>query len=265
MQLPVLLDRSRPDSLTSQLAEQLRDAIRRNRIAGGTRLPSSRQLSEQLSISRNTVVRAYDALVAEGFRRFSPGVRDFRLQAAAGQPAAAAGAGLSCRGGRDGRLRSDARSHAHDPGAEPAQSEPQPPFVRLLSRTAERRPVSSEDLAPVAATEPLPGRRGRPRALRRPFRPDRAAIRDSGPSGGDARRRRRSQRHRHRQAESRKASISRRACFSARARSGWSKRRATRARPTRSRRPARASSACRSTRRACRRRRCPNAPPDCSI
>ena len=67
MQLPVLLDRSRPDSLTSQLAEQLRDAIRRRRIAGGTRLPSSRQLSEQLSISRNTVVRAYDALVAEGF------------------------------------------------------------------------------------------------------------------------------------------------------------------------------------------------------
>jgi GntR family transcriptional regulator/MocR family aminotransferase len=67
MQLPVLLDRSRPDSLTSQLAEQLRDAIRRRRIAGGTRLPSSRQLSEQLSISRNTVVRAYDALVAEGY------------------------------------------------------------------------------------------------------------------------------------------------------------------------------------------------------
>src|SRR5271168_1760387 len=67
MQLPVLLDRSRTDSLTSQLAEQLRDAIRRSRIAGGTRLPSSRRLSEQLSISRNTVVRAYDALVAEGF------------------------------------------------------------------------------------------------------------------------------------------------------------------------------------------------------
>src|SRR5271167_3017706 len=67
MQLPVLLDRSRTDSLTSQLAEQLRDAIRRNRIGGGTRLPSSRRLSEQLSISRNTVVRAYDALVAEGF------------------------------------------------------------------------------------------------------------------------------------------------------------------------------------------------------
>jgi GntR family transcriptional regulator/MocR family aminotransferase len=67
MQLPVLLDRSRSDSLTSQLTEQLREAIRRKRIAAGARLPSSRQLSEQLAISRNTVVRAYDALMAEGF------------------------------------------------------------------------------------------------------------------------------------------------------------------------------------------------------
>jgi len=64
MQLPVLLDRSRSESLTAQLTEQLREAIRRKRIAGGTRLPSSRQLSEQLAISRNTVVRAYDALMA---------------------------------------------------------------------------------------------------------------------------------------------------------------------------------------------------------
>jgi GntR family transcriptional regulator/MocR family aminotransferase len=67
MQIPVLLDRSRPEPLTDQLVEQLRDAIRHNRIPQGTRLPSSRQLSEQLAISRNTVVRAYDGLVAEGY------------------------------------------------------------------------------------------------------------------------------------------------------------------------------------------------------
>jgi len=67
MQIPVLLDRSRPETLTSQLVEQLRDAIRHNRIPSGTRLPSSRQLSEQLAVSRNTVVRAYDGLVAEGY------------------------------------------------------------------------------------------------------------------------------------------------------------------------------------------------------
>jgi GntR family transcriptional regulator/MocR family aminotransferase len=67
MQIPLLLDRSRPETLTSQLVEQLREAIRRNRIPAGTRLPSSRQLSEQLAVSRNTVVRAYEGLGAEGY------------------------------------------------------------------------------------------------------------------------------------------------------------------------------------------------------
>jgi GntR family transcriptional regulator/MocR family aminotransferase len=66
MQLPVLLDRSRPDSLTNQLVEQLRDAIRRTLIAPGARLPSSRRLAEQLDVSRNTVVRAYEELSIEG-------------------------------------------------------------------------------------------------------------------------------------------------------------------------------------------------------
>jgi GntR family transcriptional regulator / MocR family aminotransferase len=66
MQIPVLLDRARRQPLTSQLVEQLRDAIRHARIRPGTRLPSTRQLSEQLSVSRNTVIRAYDVLTVEG-------------------------------------------------------------------------------------------------------------------------------------------------------------------------------------------------------
>jgi GntR family transcriptional regulator/MocR family aminotransferase len=67
MQIPLLLDRSRPSSLTSQLIEQLRDAILQGRIAPGARMPSSRKLAEQLSISRNTVVHAYEALLIEGY------------------------------------------------------------------------------------------------------------------------------------------------------------------------------------------------------
>ena len=67
MQLPVLLDRSRRESLTTQIIEQLRDSIRQGRIPHGTRLPSSRRLSEQLEVSRNTVIRAYDALIVEGY------------------------------------------------------------------------------------------------------------------------------------------------------------------------------------------------------
>ncbi|BCJ89836.1 hypothetical protein IZ6_05710 [Terrihabitans soli] len=67
MQIPVLLDRSRSESLTAQLVEQFRDAIRHGRVAPGTRLPSSRRLADQLDIARNTVVRAYETLEIEGY------------------------------------------------------------------------------------------------------------------------------------------------------------------------------------------------------
>jgi len=72
MQISVLLDRSRPESLTAQMVDQIREAIRCARIAPGTRLPSSRRLSEQLAISRNTVVRAYDLLLMEGIVESRP-------------------------------------------------------------------------------------------------------------------------------------------------------------------------------------------------
>ncbi len=72
MQISVLLDRSRPESLTTQMVDQIREAIRCTRIGPGTRLPSSRRLSEQLAISRNTVVRAYDLLLMEGIVESRP-------------------------------------------------------------------------------------------------------------------------------------------------------------------------------------------------
>jgi GntR family transcriptional regulator/MocR family aminotransferase len=72
MQISVLLDRSGPESLTTQMVDQIREAIRCARIGPGTRLPSSRRLSEQLAISRNTVVRAYDLLLMEGIVESRP-------------------------------------------------------------------------------------------------------------------------------------------------------------------------------------------------
>ena len=72
MQIPVLLDRSRSEPLTGQLVTQLRDAIRRDMIPNGTRMPSTRRLSEQLGVSRNTAVRAYDILVLEGYAETRP-------------------------------------------------------------------------------------------------------------------------------------------------------------------------------------------------
>jgi GntR family transcriptional regulator/MocR family aminotransferase len=72
MQMPLVLDPSAGQSLTSQLVGQLRDAIRRGRIARGAKLPSSRRLSEQLGVSRNTVVRAYEELSSEGYVEARP-------------------------------------------------------------------------------------------------------------------------------------------------------------------------------------------------
>ena len=45
----------------------LRDAIRVGRLRAGTRLPSSRALSADLGIARNTVAEVYSQLVAEGW------------------------------------------------------------------------------------------------------------------------------------------------------------------------------------------------------
>jgi GntR family transcriptional regulator / MocR family aminotransferase len=66
VRIPIDLDRSLAQSLTTQLADQLREAIREGRIPAGARLPSSRELAEQLSLARNTVVRAYETLTIEG-------------------------------------------------------------------------------------------------------------------------------------------------------------------------------------------------------
>lgn len=67
MQIPLLLDRSRPATLAAQIVEQLRDAIVQHRIAPGARMPSSRKLAAQLDVSRNTVVRAYEWLMIESY------------------------------------------------------------------------------------------------------------------------------------------------------------------------------------------------------
>jgi GntR family transcriptional regulator/MocR family aminotransferase len=72
VQVSLLLDRSRPDTLTAQLVSQFKEAIRVGRIAPGVRLPSSRRLSEQLGIGRNTVVRAYETLEIECYVESRP-------------------------------------------------------------------------------------------------------------------------------------------------------------------------------------------------
>jgi DNA-binding GntR family transcriptional regulator len=54
------------EPLYRQLYRFLRSAIERGEPAGGSRLPSTRGLAEQLRVSRNTVLTAYEMLAADG-------------------------------------------------------------------------------------------------------------------------------------------------------------------------------------------------------
>jgi DNA-binding transcriptional MocR family regulator len=61
------LDRDSPLPLAQQIESQLMALLRQGRLAAGARLPSIRRLAAQLGVSPNTVVVAYDRLVAEGW------------------------------------------------------------------------------------------------------------------------------------------------------------------------------------------------------
>src|SRR5438105_4333939 len=60
------LDRSSPVPLADQIEARLRELVERGALTAGVRLPSTRQLAGQLSVSANTVVTGYDRLVAAG-------------------------------------------------------------------------------------------------------------------------------------------------------------------------------------------------------
>lgn len=61
------IELDRRQGLSRQLYQALRQRILEGRLSSGTRLPASRDLALSLSISRNSVMRAYDQLHAEGF------------------------------------------------------------------------------------------------------------------------------------------------------------------------------------------------------
>ena len=61
------VDRSSDDPMHRQIYGALRRFILDGQIAAHTLLPSTRSLAEDLKVGRNTVIAAYDQLLAEGF------------------------------------------------------------------------------------------------------------------------------------------------------------------------------------------------------
>ncbi|MDQ4039785.1 MAG: winged helix-turn-helix domain-containing protein, partial [Actinomycetota bacterium] len=65
--LPLSLQRASGRSLTSQVADQVRELVRTGVLRPGDRLPSIRALAADLPVARAGVEQAYDQLIAEGW------------------------------------------------------------------------------------------------------------------------------------------------------------------------------------------------------
>ncbi len=70
--LYIELERDHKRSIAKQIYSQIRTKVLSGELKAGEKLPSTRELSKELVISRNTVLAAYDMLVAEGFAYSSP-------------------------------------------------------------------------------------------------------------------------------------------------------------------------------------------------
>lgn len=88
--LHLIVDRA-AGGVAAQIARELREAVRRGRLAAGVRLPASRELARDLGLSRGVVVEAYEQLVAEGFLISRTGAGT-TVAPAAGRPTAVSSA-----------------------------------------------------------------------------------------------------------------------------------------------------------------------------
>lgn len=61
------LDKGPKRSYTTQIYRQVREKILNGELKSGERLPTTRALSSELSVSRNTILSAYDMLMSEGY------------------------------------------------------------------------------------------------------------------------------------------------------------------------------------------------------
>jgi GntR family transcriptional regulator/MocR family aminotransferase len=90
------LDKHSTVAMHAQIEARVRDAIRSGRLPAGTAVPPSRQLADELGLSRGVVVEAYQQLTAEGylvsqvgsFTRVAPGVARNPTSTATSAPAA---------------------------------------------------------------------------------------------------------------------------------------------------------------------------------
>jgi GntR family transcriptional regulator/MocR family aminotransferase len=158
----------RGDPLYRQVYSGLRHAILAGTFAAGQRLPSTRDLAEQLGISRTVVVLAYDQLLAEGFVAGRTGSGTYVANGLAARRASNAEAPASVKLSRFGTFAASVASAVSFPahrsptprydfayGRSDVDSFPFEIWRRMLLRRAREAPIRELDYGPPGGSEAL--------------------------------------------------------------------------------------------------------------
>jgi GntR family transcriptional regulator/MocR family aminotransferase len=162
--IPLLTDQ---EPLSRQIYLWFRQAILRRVMVGAERLPSTRELAEQLHVSRTVVVLAYEQLLAEGFVAGRAGSGTYVADVLAGDHAGARSSRVKVRLSRYGRAVG-AAAKINFPG------KPLPPlrydfaygrsdvevfplemWRRMLLRNARKASIRALDYGPTAGSAAL--------------------------------------------------------------------------------------------------------------
>lgn len=123
-------------NLSRQVAQALREAVRKGDIQPGDALPSTRLLAASLQVARGTVIEAYEQLIAEGFLESKGGVGT-RVAQALAEPQPASEPRASRR-----RI------------ARPGLPEPAATFARIAREFRPLAPVPFAISVPIGLTAP---------------------------------------------------------------------------------------------------------------
>jgi GntR family transcriptional regulator / MocR family aminotransferase len=158
--------------------EALRTAIREGRLAAGSRLPSTRDLAQQLGLARGTVTQAYEQLIAEGWltARTKAGTRV--AEGAADSAAAAASLPGASPVRPASPLAASAPRHDFSPGRPDLSSFPRSAWARAQRRAIQEAPAEAfgygDPRGHLECRTALAGYLGRVRGVRVP--PERLLI-----------------------------------------------------------------------------------------
>lgn len=101
MKLKVRVNRSKPESMTRQITNQLTGLIETGALVAGELLPSERTMADTLGVARNVVRRSYDYLTSGGHVE-SEGRKGRRVRAQSSTRKSGGSANASYKAGKSG-------------------------------------------------------------------------------------------------------------------------------------------------------------------